>query len=283
MLRSEQGQLGRVNKTNRYIGSIPSEVWAEFWEQSPQLSDAYWRYAEKDVRQKYLRLAKVGGPAAINRNLIRTMQSLQSAGAYTSQDPTTISKAFQDAVSPRRAPEYKQLADALQKQCRRWLQQGHLIAVGFNKQRKAEDTPVPLPNDLVQSGSFVWDSNRAFGGHLEMVNIRVGHINLLKRLSEVARNDACEATTGDIFKKADDEIAVDRRSPGRKSRRDQIIEAYEVLLADNVITEAATLPAKHQAIYEWVKARYPDPPSRQDGLSQETIRRVLTEHTQNTI
>ena len=272
-------------RANGHIGGIPYEVWTEFWEQSPQLSDAYWRYAEKDVRQKYLRLAKVAGPAAVNRNLLRTMQSLQASAfdSSTRPDSATITKALQDAISPKRAPDYEKLADGLKKQCLTWIRQGHLVAVGFNKRRKAEDIPVPLPNDLVQHGTFVWDSNRAFGGHLEMVNIRVGHINLLKRLYEAATEDAREGTKTEVATEAHEKIEVDRKSTGRKSRRDQIIEAYEVLSADGTISETDTFPTKHQAIYKWVKARYPDPPSRQDGLSQETVRRVLNEHAQNTI
>jgi len=143
-----------------------------------------------------------------------------------------------------------------------------LIAIGFQAPRIQESEPCMVPAD-VWDGTIAWEDDRLTGNGLSFVGVRVApplSKEALDTLPEPPREDKVAAMPTE---------PVRPEARGPKSRKEEIIAAYQGLKRGSYVDENTPLKQLGPAIREYLKANTPLEEWRERGLGDETVRRVI--------
>ena len=149
---------------------------------------------------------------------------------------------------------------AMQKNVGGYIQQGRILAFGFQVPRSVEDHPWPIPKEL-WGHSVKWDSGRVSGQGLDFIEVRLMPAQWEpKILGELGAPDT-----------------ANRRGQGRPTVKPFIDEAYEALRAAGHIEPAPSMAAVGDLIRSWLAEAYPDRAGQFKNLAGETIRIQITD------
>lgn len=127
---------------------------------------------------------------------------------------------------------------------------GRLLAVGYALPRSPDDPLRYVPDD-VWSGKIDFHASTVRGNGLEFISIRIIRP---------------EAITGK---------PKEARRPGRPSRSDQVIAAFNALDAEDEIDRSTSLSSHFEAVRHRVKVLYPEGANSEKGLSNQLLYKVL--------
>lgn len=140
------------------------------------------------------------------------------------------------------------------------LHQGALLAYGYQLPRRIDDPPVAIPISLWRH-AVRWHKNEIEGVGIKLVEVCLIPLKTIQALNN-------EAPTP--------------QAHGRPTRETEIMQAHDFLITSGAIKASDTIKTKGPVIRAHLKSQNPSPDSRTDGLSDETIRRILKNHPQNT-
>jgi hypothetical protein len=146
------------------------------------------------------------------------------------------------------------------------IQQNMLVGFGYALPRKIDDTPLQIPSDI-WTGSVNWRSNSVSGNGLSFVSVRLVENTKLISASPV---NASETVKTDL-----PSVPLAPAKAGRKSRKEEILAAFEVLLAGGVLTKDTPKSILGHEVREFVLKGVSKVDRRESGLSDETIRRII--------
>jgi|GEM_PF-921510 len=160
-------------------------------------------------------------------------------------DGRETSEAFQQADHDSKRLE--KLKDLLRRQVRGRLRRGELVGLGFAAPRAANAKPEPVPTD-VWAGRIEWDKDTVEGNGIRFDGVRIA--------------------------KAEPEAS--QRGPGRATLENEIVTAFDSLMASGRIDFSKSLTWHYPRIRETVLSMYPgivsDP---EEGMSPQTLQRHL--------
>lgn len=210
-----------------------------FWEKAIPLAQAFIAFAPRDDAERYRELSADTSWLA---TLERTQQKVKAGAA--------IPDAFSQSVGP--TGTISELRTKLQNQCLSWIRTGRLIAYGFAVPRKPDDMPIEIPCDL-WDGLVKWDSS-AVGRH----GLRIEGVRLILPVQiEQIRAELSAQLEG--------------RGQGRRTRKPQILEAFDALHRLGEIDYTGQMASCCPVIREWVMLKYPDDPDGEKGLDEKTV------------
>lgn len=244
----------------------------DLWKRGIPLGEAFHRFGPKEQAARYVELEQSLKPVGLPEFIAK----LNDAAIEHNGDIAATFQAAGPVITPAQR-EAEKLADRLKAICLRRLLRGELLGFGFGVPRAADATPVPVPADCW--GGFVnWQDHRVCSGSLRMEAVRIVPAHWIEEAALADRIKPDETGT----EMNDRQKVPEPVRPGRKTRKAEILAAYAHL------TETGTLrpgtPNKtlghliREQIFQNTKAGQPN----DEGLSDETIRRILHAHTQNT-
>ena len=226
------------------LSKLPDSDFYELWKIGIPKTQAYYRFVPEKIQTRYSRLKRlVNGQHS---------KSLKEALLSFAEDP---SKPTHAKISPYRE-ELDNLEEKLKRNILLALQRELLIPIGYEVPRHIGDKPVLVPKDI-WSRNLNWNNNSFKIGSLEIEDVRFVHKNTLDRYLETNHANIEER---------------DVMPQGRPSKSGTILEAYEYLVAHEVIN--FTKPQK-DAIYKiqmYIKNAYPELYEDKRGLGTEAIR-----------
>lgn len=233
-----------IRQSQKRIGGVSTSL---FWNHGVPLSRAWRRFAESAKLQRLKVLEASGSPA-------QTLQAF--ADALTGAGDEAL-----NAVSAR-AGESISLQTKMRSDLLRWLHSGHVRAYGYPVPRVPQDPPQLVPSDLWSSANTCvrWEKDEVEGNGLKMAGVRLVITRWEKEL-------LAKAATGTP--------APDIRSPGRPGVDWPVQEAFAALAESGCIDCERPMTNYHQAVRDWLVARYPDAAHEFEGLNGRTI----TNHT----
>lgn len=213
-----------------------------FWNRAVPLSHAYVAFAPKDKAERHKHLAEHNGLPGILDRMSQQVQKGKSAG-----------EAFRASYDP--SNDLRELREELLSDCLKRLRKGQLKAYGFATPRRPSDSPQPVPPDL-WNGIIGWDSSKVRSDSLTMEAVRLIPPHWETELL------AQQVSAGSDMR------------PGRPSRGDQIVEAFEALDEAGQIDYAAPMAQTFDPIRNRVQATHPDEGTK--GLSEKTIAKTIS-------
>lgn len=140
------------------------------------------------------------------------------------------------------------------------LQDGELLGIGYELPRRTGDVPTLIPSD-VWGGKIDWKVSAASGNGLEFVSVRV----ILAKQEEAMRRETMALLP-----------APEEKIVGRPPVKRFVLEAYEALKASGAVDFGKPKRFLYAQIRTWLGARYPDRQGQLEGLSDETVRIVVS-------
>ena len=134
------------------------------------------------------------------------------------------------------------------------VQQKELIGYGYVLPRKVGDRPMQIPHD-VWLGNIDWGSNSVSGNGLGFVSVRLVAV---EKCTDVYEN-----------------TKIRKRVAGRKSRKEEILLAYDALRSAGVLDRDTPTAILGHEIRSYILNDIPKEERRETGLSDETIRRTI--------
>lgn len=134
-----------------------------------------------------------------------------------------------------------------------------MIAYGFAVPRKPADNPIKVPSDL-WDGLVKWDSSAVERHGLKIEGVRL----ILPAEIDQIRTELSAQPEG--------------RGQGRRTRKPQILEAFETLHGLGEIDYTKRMASYCPVIREWVKVAFPDDPDGEKGLDDKTIAKHISIH-----
>lgn len=214
----------------------------DIWEKGVPLSRSFIRLGNKEKVAEYQQCQKQFSTLTmldkINSNLNNGIESWDALSNVV------------DGNAPAR-----ERADALENEFReavlRHIKNGSLVAYGYSHPRHASDLPQKVPSDLWNSFIHL-DKDKLDHNGLRMDAIRLTPLQWI---------------TGPT--------SEEPASAGRPSRKEQIIEAFHVLVENRQIDFSK--PAKHcyETVRLWVQTHYPDVEDNEKGLGDKTMANIV--------
>ena len=214
-----------------------------FWEKAVPLNRAFVSFARSEDAERYRDLVDSTSVVAI---LERAKQNV-AAG----EEPA---KALSRAAG--RGGELIDFRRKLEKQCIDWVKLGRLVAYGFANPRKPADDPVKVPADL-WDGFVNWNKSTVEYNGLKMQGVRL------------IQHTMIEKTRGAL------PPSSEGRGQGRRTRKPQILVAFEALYGDGLIDFEKPMAELYPQIREWVLHAHPDDPDGEKGLDNKTIQKHI--------
>lgn len=146
------------------------------------------------------------------------------------------------------------------------IRRRQLIAFGFSLPRDTEDTPKRLPDD-VWAGDVDWNNSAVSGAGLSFVSVR------LVECSKVEHQDVSEKAGHNSTPVSQQPIGP--MKSGRKSRKDEILAAYNALKRDGIVSQDTPKAILGHKVREFIFKDVSRTERRETGLSDETIRRIV--------
>lgn len=138
---------------------------------------------------------------------------------------------------------------------------GELLALGFEEPRNVEDHPWEIPSEVCRH-QLDWDNGKASGVGLSFVEVRLMPAHWKPKL------------LADLAASGEPGVA---RSRGRPSVKAYVGEAYETLRDAGRIDFDGPMAALYDSIRIWLVELYPSDAARLGNLSNETIRKMITD------
>jgi hypothetical protein len=214
-----------------------------WWPKCISLSQVLGRLGPPDVRQRYADLREETSTLAVLRSVLEHGEVIDGLGAASA-----------------RLSAFREVQDGQKRLVLEAIRQGTLLAYGYEHPRRIADRPVAVPLTLWRHRVH-WDKGEIEGEGIKVIGVRVVTLKTVQALNH------------------DTPQPKDR---GRPTREAQILAAHDLLLETGIIKQNDTFKAKAATIRAHVLSQEGKPSSRTDGLSDETIRRVLTNRPQNT-
>jgi hypothetical protein len=141
-----------------------------------------------------------------------------------------------------------------------------LVGLGYVMPRKTADSPIQIPSDI-WSGHIDWSNSTVSGSGLSFVSVRL--VENSKILSATSIEQPKAVKVGSPVE------PFARTKAGRKSRKEEILVAYEALKAAGVVTLDTPKAILGHEVREFILKDVPKLERRETGLSDETIRRTI--------
>jgi len=248
------------------------------------MQEAYVRMEIPSVQRQYFELRKAGGPKSL-RDYVRAMKSRKDELEADNAEPTaanifkSLGRMVSDIDEQRGRDEYVAYRDQLRAEREKIVKCGDVIAVGFSPDRRPEDKPRPVPADLIQKGYFDWEDGAIRSPNFTMVDLRFGYPDEVDDLWDAYKQETKPETvitrTWDNVEPASVVTMPKRNRPGRPTRDDTILKAFEWGLVHEKFDFSQSKSAIYETVRLIVKTQYPDEYDDGKGLGVTPMRRVL--------
>lgn len=216
-----------------------------FWTRATPLWKSFSRFASPQKRKRYEYLLAEESPHA----------RFGKFGPYVKDNP---SRSFSELIEIFRqdhpiesAEELTALSEELKLQTISWIQEGLLKAYGFAVPRTPEAQPVEVPLDLWNS-RVSWENNFVEGQGLRIDAVRVFPSHWLE--------------------------PDETKRPGRPSRVDEVLRAYENLISNGKIDFATmSLKAVASLVQKRTQELAPNHPDGLKGIGDKAIQNAISE------
>lgn len=225
----------------------------KLWERSVPLGTALFKFAQPELRRQYEEIEES------RFKLADAAGSLQKRLVEDNQDHAIVMLAHFAPV-PVGLQQRKHARAAMQDNVIRLIMEDHIRAFGLIVPRRMEDHPWPVPKELWRH-RVDWDRERVSGAGLRFIEVRLMPSQWQSKiLGELAAPDT-----------------ANRRSAGRPTVKPFIDEAYAALLAAGHIRSAPSMAVAYDLVRKWLVEAYPDRAGQFESLSNEAIRRQITD------
>ncbi|MBE7638691.1 MAG: hypothetical protein JJ879_14150 [Sneathiella sp.] len=218
----------------------------DIWNKAIPLPKALYRFGRKD---KIARLQVLEQEVAVPALMQVALEAIQSDEDRFQK----LADGLKDAQSP--FAKIRKIKESIQTEMFRALKARKVLAYGYDYPRKASDQAQEVPEELWSSFND-WSKDSLSTNGLRMDAIRLIPINWISK-----------APSPDPAPKA---------SPGRPSRKDQILTAFEALDQEGKINRGNSMHSHCDLIREWILRHYPDESEQTKGLGDQIIRKTIS-------
>lgn len=226
----------------------------KLWERGISLWAAVSKFAHPELRKRYEEIEAA-------RPKIDDVKPDESEKVSIDDGFWKAADLFFDKMQPVMGglSERNKVRAAMENNVAQYIQEGQLVAFGFQSPRSIQDHPWPIPKELW--GHIVkWDSGRVSGQGLDFIEVRLMPAQWEPKI------------LGEL-------VAPDTKRPGqgRPTVKPFIDGAYDALLAAGHIQAAPSMAAVADLIRSWLVEVYPDRAGQFEKLADETIRLQVTD------
>lgn len=167
------------------------------------------------------------------------------------------------------------------------LKSGKIIALGFEIPRKITSRPIEIPTDVIENGKNTFSGISAKRNTVEKGKIKIEDIRFIwRRLVDTALSRIIPIKKNGLIIEHDPQAIKAKTLPenspkilpqkaGRKSRRQEILNAFKALSAEKKVTIDTSSTILSHLIREHIFLENPEQTPSDAGLSDETIRRIV--------
>ncbi|MFC3053223.1 hypothetical protein [Kordiimonas pumila] len=250
------------------ILTLPDADRYAIWSKGIAKEYAYVNYCNADIQARYTAL-KDAARAAERLRTKAIFKSVKEQSATNSR--VVFSPPLLDSSIEK--TEFETYDTDLKDQMLQDIKNGVFIVLGYQYPRGMSDAPKPVPLD-VWDQSDPWSGNSFQLGSTKIIDV---HITLKRSVAsyfEALPEPEPEETIQNISQVAL-RVPFAQMKAGRKSRKEEILTAYETLKAQGVLTRDTPKAILGHEVREFILKGVPKPERRETGLSDETIRRII--------
>lgn len=216
----------------------------ELWEKGVQLNRSPRAFSPKAEKQEYDRL-----------HSLSAMEAFSNAAEQASETGLTGWEAFNASMSSARAitSARSKWDERMRRFVHHHLLHDNLFGYGFEPPRKMDSQPLEIPK-VCWNGHIGWEKNTLASDGLEFV-----HVRLLTKETRLKLLDLSVQTTTVI-------------KAGRPSIREHVKEAFDDLLANDLIDPSVAAKNHFELLRKWLRAHKPEAGYTSTKPSDEGIR-----------
>ncbi len=237
------------------------------WNEGISKQYAYVNYCNEDIKSRFITMREAARVADRRqmKNMVTTGKKLKDAGVknYLKEIP------FEEQADK---VEFEKYENELKTHMIKAIKQGVFIVLGYEYPRQMSDAPKPVPLDVWDQYD-PWHGDNFKLGTSKITDVRVTLKSSVASYFKPQQDIPQESPIPPV--PATSSSPIEAKQAGRKSRKGEILSAFEILSSENRLTKDTPTQVLAHEIREYILNQTSLENRSITGLSDETIRRVI--------